>query len=280
MASWNYMSVMDSRLNGPSPVDRGAVLFALESKGIATAFHEEIVNALPSRAIGVLLYGSVARGDVSPESDIDLLVVADRPSRTQGIGRVNRTTYEPAQLASASGTLFGLHINRDSVVLHDAGGVATAISEFGPIDVPRLKLRLARLSLLLELSYSDIEENLSGLVRHARYVLRTATYLVAIEHEQPCFSVSELADRFADPELRVLLSSHSQVQGPPSMQVFFELRERVRSIVGTALKASYTSLKDAAIGYGSEWPEVGDAATLILSQEGSDSYTTIPRVIL
>lgn len=270
----------DITFHDPSTVDGSLVRLKLQSAGVEKGFHEEIVEALPKRAAGVILYGSVARGDTSPASDIDLLVVTDRPRRTAARGRVNVTTYDALQFASAQGTLYGMHISRDGLILHDSGGTAVSIAVFGEVEVNRLTQRLERLAALLELPEREIKENLTGFVRHARYVLRTATYLKALRTGEPCFSVTELSHRFDDPSLSVLLSSHAEVHGPPSHEVFDELRNRTRRLLQRPPAPHYQTLKDAIVGYGAEWPEVGDAATLILNRDESDPYATIPRVIL
>lgn len=46
-------------------------------KGVAIAYTEVLRKALGDRLISVVLFGSVARGEATPFSDIDLLVVAE-----------------------------------------------------------------------------------------------------------------------------------------------------------------------------------------------------------
>jgi len=60
----------DPRLKHLRPAERRAV----------ARFWEELERALPGRVQRLILYGSKARGDAHPESDVDLLVVVD--SRT------------------------------------------------------------------------------------------------------------------------------------------------------------------------------------------------------
>jgi hypothetical protein len=44
---------------------------------LAQRYSELLVGLLPERIVSVVLFGSVARGDASSNSDIDLLIVAD-----------------------------------------------------------------------------------------------------------------------------------------------------------------------------------------------------------
>jgi hypothetical protein len=50
---------------------------ALTLRRLAERYCELLVTRLPERIVSVVLFGSVARGDPSPTSDIDLLIVAE-----------------------------------------------------------------------------------------------------------------------------------------------------------------------------------------------------------
>lgn len=270
----------------PSPivpydfVDKSRVSQQLAASGVAGDVIGEILAALPHRAVGIVLYGSVARGDSSPTSDIDMLVISDDHETTRAVGRVNITTYDEEQFRSADGTIFGMHVARDGVILHDADNVGKAIAEFGEVDTARVRRRLSGLAALLDLPEAERRQHLPGFIRHARYVLRTATYLAALETGDPCFSVKELAERAADPMLLTLLSSHPAVQGEPTWEVLVELRRRVRIAAAPSSKLDFETLHDAIVGLGASNPDVADAALMILNRRPSDPYAVIPRVIL
>jgi predicted nucleotidyltransferase len=70
---------------------------------------EAIREAYPGRLAGIVLYGSVARGDDTPESDIDLLVLIEGEyDLWEEIGRLVDATYdlqlESGKLISAKPT--------------------------------------------------------------------------------------------------------------------------------------------------------------------------------
>lgn len=67
------MKAQDPRLKHLRPAERRAV----------ARFCQELERALPGRVQRLILYGSKARGDAHPESDVDLLLVVD--SRTQEV---------------------------------------------------------------------------------------------------------------------------------------------------------------------------------------------------
>jgi len=56
-------------------------------------FKERLLAALPNQVRDIILFGSKARGDGHPESDVDLLVVLENPTREQ-TDRVYDITYD------------------------------------------------------------------------------------------------------------------------------------------------------------------------------------------
>lgn len=251
----------------------------LSARGIPEAAIDEILAAFPLQSVAVILYGSYARGDYSKDSDIDLLAVADIPRPTRAFGRVNVSTYEPRQLGSAGGTLFGTHLARDGVLLYDeSGAVARQLASFGDIDLELVWDRVRNLARLLTLPLTEQESRLDGFVRHARYVLRTATYARAYSPGPPCFSVTELSERFEDPELRTLLSSHPSVHGPSTLATLAELRDRIEALLGGIEPIGLDSITDVIVEF--DETDLGDAAMLILGNRDGSPYTIIPRVIL
>jgi predicted nucleotidyltransferase len=63
------------KLAGAHAADRFAGI------GLDAAFIEQVVEAFPVRPVGIALFGSFARGEQGPGSDIDMLVVLDRGAR-------------------------------------------------------------------------------------------------------------------------------------------------------------------------------------------------------
>lgn len=97
----------------------------------AQAFADELQDALGERLEAVVLFGSVARGDEGPHSDVDLLVVlesdASVPDLSERIGRwmveqgdllqvhvVSRDEYETMR---ARGTAFANMLQREGQAL-------------------------------------------------------------------------------------------------------------------------------------------------------------------
>lgn len=70
----------------------------------------------------IYAFGSVTRGDVSPTSDVDILVVEDTPSTTRF--PLDWSVYSKSTISKyyESGRLFAWHLHLEAVLLHPAGG--------------------------------------------------------------------------------------------------------------------------------------------------------------
>jgi predicted nucleotidyltransferase len=248
--------------------------------------NEEEVSGLGRLAgadtLGLMLYGSRARGDFTDTSDVDILRLSRRPSHTYSIGRISVSSYTPEQLESASGTLFGTHLVRDGVVLFDPTSVLSrTIARLTSANPTDLISRVRDYSIILDQPLEEQGRYVSGLVRLARYLLRTATYAHAMLQGRPCFSVRELADRFAQPELVYLLSSHPDEAGQPTLQLLADLKARLENSIGQSAQNPWGSLAALAVA---TWESDRIVAALTIRAMSEDSaslsYTDLPKVLL
>ena len=254
----------------------------LNGLGVPQSLIEAAIHVISDDTIGLLVYGSRARADSVPNSDLDLLALVQEPSGSTAYGNVNLSRYTSAQIRSASGTLFGMHIRRDGVVVADATGdlrgLVHALEDPSP---SHLFSRVRHFAAILEASKTDLHLHLPGLCRLGRYLLRTAVYSVALAEGRPCFSVRELAERFGEPELVEILSSDPDVVAEPSPREFMELRRRLREAVGAPGPTSHRSLGSLAVA---EWDHDRERATLaIMAMTGEHSdldYSELPKVLL
>jgi predicted nucleotidyltransferase len=77
----------------------------------------------------LLLYGSVARGDSTKNSDIDLLTVGSDISNKFITNQINVSYYNISKLEemARSGSLFIYHLNQEAKILYDEGGTLNRI---------------------------------------------------------------------------------------------------------------------------------------------------------
>ena len=223
---------------------------------------EAALGTLPEEIKGILIYGSRARGDFQDHSDLDLLALVPRSTNSRKFDGSNVTCYTSEQLQRASGTLFGMHIRRDGIVTIDSDNeLYRLLQELEDPDSVSLRKRIRHFSSILEPTMTDRQEHLAGLCRLARFLLRTAIYTKTLDEGPPCFSVRELAERFADPALATILSSNPAITGEATLEQLDDLRARLRLTVGTPPSVFYSSLMTLVIG---EWNSDREYATLAL----------------
>ena len=235
---------------------------------------------LPADARGLLVYGSRARGDDVEGSDLDLLALVDTPRPSTFAGLVNISYYTPEQLATGVGTLFGAHLKRDAKIIWDDNALlAGAVDAMGAVDTDRLLRRVLKMSELFMSPERDLPKYLGGLLREARYLLRSCLYAQAIAAGAPCFSVRELAVRHDDPHLARLLASRQPRE--PSIDDLNDCVSRLRRIIGDFPPSEHGSLEATIVN---EWNRAGDLLAMAflalgITGQGSD-YAEVEKILL
>lgn len=253
---------------------------ALRSRGVPPRAAAEAAQIVGEGVIGVLLYGSYARGDANAHSDVDILVLAERPAGSRSTGTASASVYTPAQLATAAGTLFGMHLDRDGIIVSDTGGqLAGLLSAMGEPDPAEVFAQIRHLGAVLGDSPEDA--HLPGRVRVARYLLRTGTYVAALAEGRPCFSVQELAVRAGDASLVEILTSRPDSDQTATRAVLADLRDRLDTVVGGVEDSPHGSLRNLVVA---EWYEDRSRASLGALALADDSsgfdYTALTKVLL
>lgn len=260
-------------------MNRDHLVASLERLGVpATA--AAALPALPDDLDGLVLYGSQARGDAIESSDVDLLALVEVQRPSTYAGDVNISYYTAAQLATGIGTLFGAHLRRDSKVVWDESGALTAaIAAMGEVDTDRLLGRAREMAALFTTPEWDLPKYLAGLVREARYLLRSCLYAEAMAQGAPCFSVRELAARLDDPVLADLLSSRQA--SAPSPEDLEECLSRLSNVIGPFPHSQSGSLEATVVN---EWGHAGDLLSMAFmalgnAGDGSD-YAEVEKILL
>ncbi|MCA1674127.1 MAG: nucleotidyltransferase domain-containing protein [Actinobacteria bacterium] len=258
---------------------REDVVGALLAMDVSPSVLEDFPE-LPAEVEGLLVYGSQARGDAVPGSDLDVLALVTAPRPSTHSGDVNVSYYTREQLSTGIGTLFGAHLKRDAKMVWDNHGHLTrAVEDMGEVDTKRLLARARSMSELFTTPERDLPKYLPGLLRQARYLLRSCLYAQAIADGDPCFSVRELAVRHGDPYLARLLASRQPGEGAAAD--FEECLSRLRGMIGEFPPSEHGSLEATVVN---EWGRPSDVLSMAFmalgaTEEGSD-YAEVEKILL
>lgn len=229
---------------------------------------------------GLLIYGSRARGDALADSDLDVLALVPSSRPSIHSGNVSISFYTLDQLTTGIGTLFGAHLKRDSRIVWDPEGLLSiAVQAMGEVDTDRLLARAREMSELFTTPTQDLPKYLPGLLREARYLLRSCLYAQAIAAGRPCFSVRELAARQGDPPLASLLASR-QPEDPSAVDLE-ECLARLQRIVGPFPLSRNGSLEATIVNHWGEASDLLSVAFLALGVTGQGTdYAEVEKILL
>lgn len=234
---------------------------------------------LPDKITASILYGSCARGDYTQDSDVDILCISDHTQQSINTDRISVSFYTLPQILTGVGSLFGYHLRRDGIILTDpTGTLQDALENFSTFDFPLLQRKIFSLSQIFTTPEYDLPKFLPGLLREARYFLRSYLYGKSIYEGRPCFSLNELAKRHHNENLATLLSSHRR---PPSYDEYDTCLDFLEAHIGRFPPSKHGSLEATVVN---EWGTDSDLYTvayLALGVTGQcGDYEEVRKILL
>lgn len=231
-----------------------------------------------------MLYGSTARGDAYPESDIDVLQLVPSTPGTETHGKISIVSYVPAQLEAMSlgRSLFAWHLRIEGRTIHDPNGDLRRILEShpGPDGAATLD-RLRSLSAVLDVEVREFELHEEGLRRVGRFLLRTAVYAKAIDAGAGTFATVQAAT-VADPSGRTEdVLERLRTPSPDSWTHFVTCRALLAELIGDLTKNDFDSLE--ALVVRSETSDAGLSSLalhVISNATGELDYSQVEMPIL
>ena len=194
----------------------------------------------------LILYGSCARGDATPSSDIDVLRVASCRERSREIsGQISLHTYTENDLADAArrGSLFVLHIVSEGIPLRDNGILQRLTDSF---TRPRSYLDREHRNLtgITELCNVDTDLFASSpraFLDAATFATRTLLYADYADRGTPTFSLKTLART----DTRAKLAQRAKQQGSNHVD-YAQLCNAIGTVLGQPRNQPATSFKTLA----------------------------------
>jgi|GEM_PF-1858424 Nucleotidyltransferase domain. len=235
-----------------------------------------LLDVIEGDHLGVLLYGSVARGDAGPESDVDLLqLVRDRTEHYQR-GRVSVAVYTDLdiQRMCKSGSLFALHLVREGRILSDPEGeLASLLSSYRPpANYDAMWREIEAASAILDAGETVVSSNPVGLNRLGLYLLRCAATIKHIERfGYPSFAIPELADRLGLSDFVEAYSHRDDASQLDAVRLSL-----VRRLLGEILERNiinpYGSVEALAVNLDTDHPIAARLALRMIAGERTLGY--------
>jgi hypothetical protein len=159
---------------------------------------EEIAGSLIGDQSSLILFGSYARNDAGPHSDMDILQLVEGKGRSYRAGHTSVAVYSIATLKNMAvhGNLFVLHLLCEGIILKDLrnrfGDVLNSYRPPASYDPIKTALRLAL--PLLDTTESEYLKHRTSLKDLAFYLLRTSLYIEFAELGRPLFSLRAITE--------------------------------------------------------------------------------------
>ncbi len=242
----------------------------------ATEELARLVESYPA----VALYGSVARGDSGPGSDVDVVVIAQRASEQDDETGLAVTAYEEAHLVSlaGAGSLFVLHLKLEARVLKDPAGSFARV--FDAWRMPSIDRTLA--GMRAAASVLDVTDELRRLRSRelravALFVLRSTVYLRCLERGQPTFALRGVA-RVLGAEAVVGFLERARAGTMADEDVIEQARRFLRAYLGEPVVNPFGTLEALAVSCHHSFPLASDLAVRVAMGKAPLHYASAPAL--
>lgn len=245
---------------------------------------DEIINleleALKTTAPATMLYGSYARGDQVPDSDIDVLQIGYIPKPPQKIGSIVISFYTTRQLSKLAkqGSLFVLHLRKEGLILHDPQRILRSALDcyVAPVGYEDLRNIIAVSSAVLHLETNSLNtQQLSGVIGLGLYLLRTLIYIRCVESGSPAFSLRAARDILGDHPALALLTKRRKVLLNPSPLYVVEMLSLVEALLGYRIPCLGSKLDVVAVNAAIRNKQAGHLVTRILLGDSTVHYEVL-----
>jgi hypothetical protein len=231
---------------------------------------EEIKADLVGDQSSIMVFGSHARNEAGPDSDIDILQLLEHGCKSYRVGRTSVAVYDVKTLTTMArrGSLFVLHLRCDGQILQDGKGRFEVV--FGAYKAPEsydaLKRDLRLALPLLDVTGAIYIQRRRSLKALALYLLRTHLYIEFAETGRPMFSVWAIANMKRDPRLpRFFRFKYSDTE---SFEEFLDLVQYLEALMGTRCKNIYGSSEALVTNVESESMLAAKLGLRLLKGEG------------
>jgi hypothetical protein len=225
-------------------------LFAVSTGSLSLA--ELVIADLLPQSRALLLYGSAARGENGPGSDIDILQVVTTPADAYSRGPVQVAPYTLNRLISMAsiGSLFVRHLIDEGKAIVDPDNVLETLNH-AYCEASR-ETRLTQLRLtsgLLDVSDGVYADYWPGLHSCAAFVLRSLAYVFARERGCTSFSMKLVTEVLADPRLTLIQTLRDSIT--PNRNMYRQILDTIEFYQRSPILNEFGSIEALTVNAGS-----------------------------
>lgn len=254
----------------------------LEAMSNLTLDHDLLARIPERRAVEdivcrhdtVLLFGSYARGDAGPGSDIDLLVLDEHSRRIGSGAKLSVTVYTPKDFREMArhGSLFVLHLKREARVLADRRMILPGLlAEWVEPDYDRVCEGIRAAAAVLDAPRAWLDP--AAILRTALFILRSLLYLKCARAETPAFAIATVARILHDDRIPSLFArpavANPDVRTKAAMALLSEY-------LGGPVSNEFGSLEALAVNWRRKYPMASHLAVQLLAGNREIDYARTP----
>lgn len=216
-----------------------------------------------------MLFGSYARGDVSEQSDVDVLALSQSPRRPRRAGRVNLSYYDRPTLSGMAehGSLFVLHLRIDGLILRDPDNLLRdCLQRYRqPSNYNGLRNHLRSVANFLDVGAEAYLTRWQAYNELALFLLRTTLYAEFAEAGKPMFSLSAIERVISRDDLSLALTIKNGTGA--SWRPFVAAKKLIEEKLGSTVRNEHGSIEALMTNVGYADPAVIGFGLKLLGRE-------------
>lgn len=225
-----------------------------------------------------MLFGSVARGDADPCSDIDVLVLG-QPIAAPDHARLSVTVYTSSHLETMArhGSLFVLHLRSEGRVLVDRRHeLERILGAWIEPDFERMREGMRAAAAVLDVAPGRFRTG--PLLQTALFVLRSMLYLDCARKGPPTFAMRAVARALGDPRIATLFERPAQATGDerPATARLDVTRALLAERFGGMVRNPFGTPEALAVSWHRCYPMASHLAVQLLTEGRGVDYSNAP----